>query len=220
MTRDGFCWPGLCTGCGNQAELESRTGHSQRALCDACVKRRPPTIDPPPMSEALAAYYRAESNGNGVAVVERPVLEVAEYRDGTEHGPETASDPQTRSGSGTLRFLTPAQLRAETPKEPDWLLENYLAPGVLTIGPARKPKVGKPLSRSRSRGRFALARQLSSAGVSDRPASSTSQKRAARRCYQNCPRTTRACTSSHARTPTRAPHGRTSSSHRSTVPSR
>lgn len=48
-----------------------------------------------------------------------------------------------REAPTSLRFLTPAELRAETPPEPDWLLDGYIAPGVLTIGPAGKPKVGK-----------------------------------------------------------------------------
>jgi hypothetical protein len=50
---------------------------------------------------------------------------------------------ELRAYQPKLRFLTPAELHAETPPEPDWLLDGYLAPGVLTIGPAGKPKVGK-----------------------------------------------------------------------------
>lgn len=53
--------------------------------------------------------------------------------------PADAPDASTPA----LRFQTPAELRAQTPTEPDWLMHGYIARGVLTIGPAGKPKVGK-----------------------------------------------------------------------------
>ena len=53
------------------------------------------------------------------------------------------TEPAIATPQTTVRFLTPAELHAQTPPEPDWLLDGYLARGVLTIGPAGKPKVGK-----------------------------------------------------------------------------
>ena len=37
MTVSGPRWAGLCTGCGREAEVESRRSHGERVLCDACV---------------------------------------------------------------------------------------------------------------------------------------------------------------------------------------
>jgi hypothetical protein len=98
MTSDGFRWTGSCTGCGNRAELESRTSHSERALCDDCAKRRPPTVDTPPMSEALAAYYRAESNGNGNSTG----VAMAELVD-LDPGPEPRPDAMAAPAVATLQ---------------------------------------------------------------------------------------------------------------------
>jgi len=60
-------------------------------------------------------------------------------------GAGTADEPEATEPRA-LRFLTPAELRAETPPEPDWLMDGYLAAGVLTIGPAGKPKIAVDIS--------------------------------------------------------------------------
>ncbi len=83
------------------------------------------------------ATYRP-TDGSGIDVeCDNCSASIAEFVLGRLRG---SPDPLTSAG---LRFMTPAEIRAHTPAEPDWLLEGYIAPGVLTIGPAGKPKVGK-----------------------------------------------------------------------------
>jgi len=60
------------------------------------------------------------------------------------HEGERPDSPDGRSPNktGKVRFRTPAELRRETPAEPPWVWEGYIARGWLAIF-AGKPKVGK-----------------------------------------------------------------------------
>jgi hypothetical protein len=73
------------------------------------------TID---TGEVLVPYEAPSSNGNGP--------------DGSH----------TSESGGTIRFLTPSELRAQTPETPPWVWAPYFAQGWVTIV-AGKPKVGK-----------------------------------------------------------------------------
>jgi hypothetical protein len=52
-------WPGICHGCGREAELDTRYDHGAKALCDDCAEKPHATptatgLDPPPAVESAA----------------------------------------------------------------------------------------------------------------------------------------------------------------------
>ncbi len=53
-----------------------------------------------------------------------------------------AEAPTPHAPAEPLPFVSAAELRANTPAEPDWIWQGYLAPGALTLL-AAKPKAGK-----------------------------------------------------------------------------
>ena len=61
----------------------------------------------------------------------------------------SAGESEATAQEPTLRFLTIAELRAQTPREPEWIWNGYLAAGSLALL-AGKPKV-QASRRSRSR---------------------------------------------------------------------
>ena len=62
----------------------------------------------------------------------------------TPTGSRSPEDPESQgvSRANTLRFLTVRELRAQTPREPTWIWNGYLAAGTLALL-AGKPKAGK-----------------------------------------------------------------------------
>ena len=106
-------WYALCPVCLREAAIGERDGEVVIECSQECSRER--------IADEL--HFRREQRG-------------------TLGSPMGVSSMALTDAPG-LQFLTPAEIRAHTPPEPDWLLGGYIAPGVLTIGPAGKPKVGK-----------------------------------------------------------------------------
>lgn len=121
MTPSSPRWASLCTGCGREAEVESRRSHGERVLCDACASK--PYV-------LSAAGIETPTSGNGT----KPSGDVAGDAPSTWHtidlaavvaGKETDAPPTILRRADGIGLIYPAKahsLSSEPEAGKTWLM--------------------------------------------------------------------------------------------------
>jgi hypothetical protein len=88
---------------------------------------------------SVERWHREQARAAALACDREPADALAEVVPAELYGDD--HDDDQAEGVAALPFVSAAELRAQTPAEPDWCWQSYLAPGILTLL-AKPPKAG------------------------------------------------------------------------------
>jgi hypothetical protein len=121
MTVTRKRWVGHCLGCNRDREVESRSTHAERVLCDECAAKphRPPTASVEDLAREVTAEVArlAKTNGKGGPVAHTP-------------GPGPVGHPNGRYDG---RILDVAAMLAQPDEPIPWRCDNLTADGYLSV---------------------------------------------------------------------------------------